>query len=86
MESVALAPEGRSREHTLQLTSPAGTTRTSAYISPTNADFSPCDPGDEYLVDEQRRVELFYRRGAALEAVACQQSGNQRSVLFQAHV
>ena len=84
LESVALTPEGRRREHTLQLTSPAGTTRTSAYISPTNADFSPCEPGDEYLLDEERECELRMRRSAALEAVAGQQSGKQRSALFRA--
>jgi len=74
VESVELTPGGR-RKHTLQRTSPGGTTRTSTYISPTKAEVE-ADP-DAYDLG----LERYCRRGVAVEEVACQQSDAQRSAV-----
>ena len=78
---VALTPEGRRREDTLQLTSPAGTTRTSVYISPTNADFSP---GNEEDVKEERELERFCRHGVVSRRLLANSAASSEALAFQA--
>ena len=92
VESVELTPGGR-RKHTLQRTSPGGTTRTSMYISPNKADVEAIvgpDDGDPFynqlggydrMFQHEMGMEQYRRRGVAVEEVACQQSDAQRSAV-----
>ena len=81
---VELTPGGRQR-HTLQRTSPGGTTRTAQYTSPSKAEVTAvAGDSDNELVHDELEMESWRRRGVAVEEVACQQSGAQRSAVVRA--
>mmetsp|Transcript_57107 Transcript_57107/g.113434 ORF Transcript_57107/g.113434 Transcript_57107/m.113434 type:complete len:204 (-) Transcript_57107:152-763(-) len=84
LESVELTPGGR-RRHTLQRMSPGGTTRTAQYTSPSKAEVtSVAGDSDNELVQDELEMESWRRRGVAVEEVACQQTGAQRSAASRA--
>ena len=85
LESVELTPGGR-KKHTLQRTSPGGTTRASQYTSPSRAEVAAeiclhegCVPEDlDMDLDWELDMEQWRRRCLALEYVPVQKTEAQR--------
>ena len=82
-DHIDLTPGGH-RRHTLQRTSPGGTTRTAQYISPRKGDSSIDD--SEFILESEVDVEReqYFRRCDALIEVPGQESEAQRSALARA--
>ena len=86
-DHVELTPGGH-RKHTLQRTSPGGTTRAAHYISPLKGDACKDDDGRTAngILENDRDVELeqYFRRCDALHEVQGSQSDAQRSAVARA--
>ena len=90
LESVELTPGGR-KKHTLQRTSPGGTTRASQYTSPSRAEViaelclhEECAPEDLYDPDWDLDMEQWRRRNVAMEFVPGQQTEFQQELVRSA--
>ena len=88
--SVELTPGGR-KKHTLQRTSPGGTTRASQYTSPSRAEViaelclhEECAPEDLYDPDWDLDMEQWRRRNVAMEFVPGQQTELQQELVRSA--
>ena len=92
LESVELTPGGR-KKHTLQRTSPGGTTRASQYISPSRAEViaelrrggeNPEDWEDWMTIEDVLDMEQWRRRNVAMEFVPGQQTEFQQELVRSA--
>ena len=91
LESVELTPGGR-KKHTLQRTSPGGTTRASQYTSPSRAEVDAElrrggeDPEDwvSLTIEDVLDMEQWRRRNIAMEFVPGQQTEFQHALVRSA--
>ena len=89
LESVELTPGGR-KKHTLQRTSPGGTTRASQYISPSRAEVEQEQRRHEMIHSDDDfdvfdvEMEQWRRRNVAMEFVPGQQTEFQQELVRSA--